>query len=63
MHNHSPASSLTAYGWRLFLRMLVCTKFTTSGRIGALKTAGITTLLPDDSPLSEYTEMRGRAQA
>lgn len=48
-----PASSLTAYGCRLFLRMLVWTKFTTSGRIGALNTAGRTTFLPADSPFSE----------
>lgn len=31
--------------------------------MGALNTAGKVTFLPDDSPFSEYTDMRGRAQA
>lgn len=47
----------------MFLRRLVCTKFTMSGRMGALNTAGKVTFLPDDSPFSEYTDMSGRAHA
>lgn len=31
--------------------------------MGALNTAGKVTFLPDDSPFSEYTDMRGQAQA
>jgi hypothetical protein len=31
--------------------------------MGALNTAGKVTFLPDDSSFSEYTDMRGRAQA
>ncbi|KAM7317368.1 hypothetical protein ACRRTK_023670 [Alexandromys fortis] len=31
--------------------------------MGALKTAGKVTFLPDDSPFSEYTNMRGWVQA
>jgi len=35
-----PAYLFTQYGWRLFLEMFVCTKCTTSGRMGAWKTPG-----------------------
>ncbi len=36
----SPDAYATAYAWREFLRMFVCTNCTTSRRIGAVKTAG-----------------------
>ena len=35
-----PAFMLTAYGWRAFFAMLVCTVRTMSGRMGAVNTAG-----------------------
>jgi hypothetical protein len=56
-----PASLFTEYGWRWFFDILACTKFTTSGLIGALKTAGKETVVPNGSFLSLYILIRGRA--
>merc|ERR1719409_2688405 len=49
-----PALCETAYGWRLFLAMFVCTKRTRSGRIGAEKTPGSGTS-PTEAASSENT--------
>src|SRR6202022_162232 len=41
-----PAFSETAYGWGLFFATAVWTRFTKSGRMGALKTAGRGSVAP-----------------
>ena len=60
---YSPAFAETAYGCLPFFFISKWTKLTMSGLIGARNTAGRLTLLPVDSPFSEYTLMSGRAAA
>ena len=55
-----PDQRLTAYAWRAFLARLVCTKCTTSRRMGAVKTAG-RGAEPLGAPAAEYTVTVGRA--
>merc|ERR1719149_565332 len=45
-----PAFIMTAYAWRAFLAMFVCTERTTSGRMGAAKTPGSGRLAPVAAP-------------
>jgi len=55
-----PASRETAYGWRLFLAMLVWTKWTISGRIVARKTVGRATFSSFSPSLTVWTWTNGR---
>lgn len=57
-----PALSLTQYAWRWLKEICWCTKFTTSGLIGALKTDGkAIALFLTSSDFSVYTLTNGRA--
>lgn len=47
----------------LFLLKLCEMKFTISSWMGVLNTVSKVTILPDDSPLVEYTDINGRAHA
>ena len=56
-----PCFHLTAKAWRRFLLMFECTKATTSGRMGALNTAGSVVVALAWPFSDENTEIWGRA--
>ncbi|CAJ1014357.1 hypothetical protein IOCL2690_000037300 [Leishmania lindenbergi] len=56
-----PDRRFTAYAWREFFAMFVCTNCTMSLRIGAVNTAGSGHVPTTESDDAEYTLTDGRA--